>query len=177
MTESVVVQVGQCGNQVGCRFWDLALQEHASVNKSGIYDEALSSFFRNVDSRKSDGGACCVGGEIQNLKARAVLVDMEEGVLSEILQGPLKEVFDSNQLLKDASGSGNNWAVGHMTYGSIHREAMVDLLRRAAEHCDCLQCFFLLHSMGGADRRGGFGCFSTHTFSNEEVEHQRFTAV
>uniref|UniRef100_A0A1A8ERN7 Tubulin, epsilon 1 n=1 Tax=Nothobranchius korthausae TaxID=1143690 RepID=A0A1A8ERN7_9TELE len=79
---------------------------------------------------------------------------MEEGVLNEILQGPLKEVFDSNQLLKDASGSGNNWAVGHMTYGSIHREAMVDLLRRAAEHCDNLQCFFLLHSMGGGTGSG-----------------------
>ncbi len=25
--------VGQCGNQVGCRFWDLALREHAHVNK------------------------------------------------------------------------------------------------------------------------------------------------
>uniref|UniRef100_A0A8C0UTG8 Tubulin/FtsZ GTPase domain-containing protein n=4 Tax=Aves TaxID=8782 RepID=A0A8C0UTG8_CYACU len=51
MTQSVVVQVGQCGNQVGCRFWDLALREHAAVNKKGIYDEALSSFFRNVDTR------------------------------------------------------------------------------------------------------------------------------
>uniref|UniRef100_A0A1A7Y5L4 Tubulin, epsilon 1 n=1 Tax=Iconisemion striatum TaxID=60296 RepID=A0A1A7Y5L4_9TELE len=151
MTESVVVQVGQCGNQVGCRFWDLALREHASVNKSGIYDEALSSFFRNVDSRKSD---CSVEERIQNLKARAVLVDMEEGVVNEILQGPLKEVFDSTQLLTDASGSGNNWAVGYMTYGSVHRETIVDLLRRAAEHCDYLQCFFLLHSLGGGTGSG-----------------------
>ena len=30
---SVIVSVGQCGNQIGCRFWDLALREHASVNK------------------------------------------------------------------------------------------------------------------------------------------------
>uniref|UniRef100_A0A8C9FWT6 Tubulin/FtsZ GTPase domain-containing protein n=1 Tax=Pavo cristatus TaxID=9049 RepID=A0A8C9FWT6_PAVCR len=36
MTQSVVVQVGQCGNQVGCRFWDLALREHAAVNKAFI---------------------------------------------------------------------------------------------------------------------------------------------
>jgi hypothetical protein len=35
MTQSVVVQVGQCGNQIGARFWDLALQEHATVNKRG----------------------------------------------------------------------------------------------------------------------------------------------
>jgi len=29
--------VGQCGNQIGYRFWDLALREHASVNKVGHY--------------------------------------------------------------------------------------------------------------------------------------------
>ncbi|XP_047244225.1 tubulin epsilon chain isoform X2 [Girardinichthys multiradiatus] len=149
MTQSVVVQVGQCGNQVGCRFWDLALREHAHVNKRGLYDEALSSFFRNVDSRKSSSGACCVGGRIQRLKARAVLIDMEEGVVNGILQGPLREVFDSTQLLTDVSGSGNNWAVGHLTYGSAYRESIVNTLRKTAEHCDCLQCFFLIHSMGG----------------------------
>ncbi|XP_058501910.1 tubulin epsilon chain [Solea solea] len=154
MTQSVIVQVGQCGNQIGCRFWDLALREHAHVNKKGVYDEALSSFFRNVDSRISDGGACGVGERIQHLKARAVLVDMEEGVVNEILQGPLREVFDSTQLLTDVSGSGNNWAVGHMTYGSAYREQIVDKLRKAAEHCDCLQCFFLIHSMGGGTGSG-----------------------
>lgn len=30
---SLPFAVGQCGNQVGCRFWDLALREHAAVNK------------------------------------------------------------------------------------------------------------------------------------------------
>ncbi|KAK5904065.1 hypothetical protein CgunFtcFv8_007788 [Champsocephalus gunnari] len=154
MTQSVVVQVGQCGNQVGCRFWDLALREHAHVNKKGLYDQALGSFFRNVDSSTCDGEAHSVGGRIQHLKARAVLVDMEEGVVNEILQGPLREMFDSTQLLTDVSGSGNNWAVGHMTYGSAYREQIVDTLRKAAEHCDCLQCFFLIHSMGGGTGSG-----------------------
>ncbi|KAJ7983674.1 hypothetical protein DPEC_G00374200 [Dallia pectoralis] len=155
MTQSVVVQVGQCGNQVGCRFWDLALREHAHVNKTGIYDEALSSFFRNVDSSRSDGGACdLIGGRIRFLKARAVLVDMEEGVVNEILQGPLREVFDSTHLITDVSGSGNNWAVGHWTYGSAYKEVIVDQLRKAAEHCDCLQSFFLIHSMGGGTGSG-----------------------
>lgn len=42
-------------------------------------------------------------------------------------------------------------AVGHMTYGSAYREQIVDKLRKAAEHCDCLQCFFLIHSMGGGN--------------------------
>ncbi|XP_053542005.1 tubulin epsilon chain isoform X2 [Ictalurus punctatus] len=151
MTQSVIIQVGQCGNQVGCRFWDLALREHAHVNKRGIYDEALSSFFRNVDPRRSGGAP---GSRITALKARAVLIDMEEGVLSQVLCGPLQQLFSSTQLISNSYGSGNNWAVGHHTYGSVYREQIVDQIRQAAEHCDCLQCFFLIHSMGGGTGSG-----------------------
>ena len=104
MTQSVVVQVGQCGNQIGCCFWDLALREHAAVNKKGIYDEAISSFFRNVDTRVVGDGGSISKGKICSLKARAVLTDMEEGVVNEILQGPLRDVFDSKQLITDISG-------------------------------------------------------------------------
>ncbi|XP_066533325.1 tubulin epsilon chain [Hoplias malabaricus] len=155
MTQSVVIQVGQCGNQVGCRFWDLALREHAHVNKRGIYDEALSSFFQNVDLRRSDGGGGgAPGSRISSLRARAVLVDMEEGVLTEVLQGPLRHLFSSTQLISDVSGSGNNWAVGHLSYGSVYGEKIMDQVRKAAEKCDCLQCFFLLHSMGGGTGSG-----------------------
>ena len=49
--ELITIQVGQCGNQVGSRFWDLALREHAANNPRGVFDEPLSAFFRNVDSR------------------------------------------------------------------------------------------------------------------------------
>jgi tubulin epsilon len=40
--ELITVQVGQCGNQIGCKFWELALKEHAAYNPSGVYDDAIS---------------------------------------------------------------------------------------------------------------------------------------
>ena len=46
---------------------------------------------------------------LTSCSVQAVLVDMEESVVSEMLGGPLGEVFDSQQLLTDVSGSGNNW--------------------------------------------------------------------
>ncbi|XP_044282136.1 tubulin epsilon chain isoform X1 [Varanus komodoensis] len=173
MTQSVVIQVGQCGNQIGCRFWDLALREHAAVNKKGIYDEALSSFFRNVTSRTDGVGADVSRGKICSLKARAVLIDMEEGVVNEILQGPLRDVFDSKQLITDVSGSGNNWAVGHKMYGCRYQEHIVEKLRKAAEHCDCLQCFFIIHSMGGGTG-SGLGTFLLRILEDEFPEVYRF---
>ncbi|XP_053382709.1 tubulin epsilon chain-like [Mercenaria mercenaria] len=180
MTQSIVVQVGQCGNQIGCRFWDLALREHATVNKHGTYDESLSSFFRNVDSRFDDPANIPLDrgtGKIKSLKARAVLVDMEEGVVSEMMKGPLREVFDFKQLLTDVSGAGNNWAVGHKMYGSQYREHLSDIIRRAAEFCDCLQCFFILHSMGGGTG-SGVGTFILNLLEDEYPDVYRFvTAV
>lgn len=40
--EMITLQVGQCGNQVATRFWDLALQEHTAHNTSRVYDDCLS---------------------------------------------------------------------------------------------------------------------------------------
>ena len=77
--ELVTVQVGQCGNQVGCRFWELALREHAAHNARGVYDEALSSFFRNVDCSVEPPRSLPVGdgrGIIRNLKARSVIGEL-----------------------------------------------------------------------------------------------------
>uniref|UniRef100_A0A8C5ST62 Tubulin/FtsZ GTPase domain-containing protein n=1 Tax=Laticauda laticaudata TaxID=8630 RepID=A0A8C5ST62_LATLA len=156
MTQSVIVQVGQCGNQIGCRFWDLALREHATVNKVTNGD--------NADNSR---------GKICSLKARALLIDMEEGVVNEILQGPLREVFDSKQLITDVSGSGNNWAVGHNVYGCQYREHIVEKLRKTAEYCDCLQCFFVIHSMGGGTG-SGLGTFLLTVLEDEFPQVYRF---
>ena len=41
---------------------------------------------------------------------KAVLVDMEEGVIGEMVRGPLSSLFDHNQLISSVSGSGNNWS-------------------------------------------------------------------
>ncbi|KAL3889878.1 hypothetical protein ACJMK2_002200 [Sinanodonta woodiana] len=180
MTQSIVVQVGQCGNQIGCRFWDLALREHAGVNKNGVYDEPLSSFFRNVDSRYDDPVDIPVStgkGKIKSLKARAILVDMEEGVVSEMMKGPLREVFDFKQLITDVSGSGNNWAVGNKMYGVQYHDQLSEVVRRSAEFCDCLQCFFILHSMGGGTG-SGLGTYVLNLLEDEYPDVYRFvTAV
>lgn len=177
MTQSIIIQVGQCGNQIGYRFWDLALREHANHNKKGVYNDSMSGFFRNSDPRSEYSNLPSSNkNKICSLKARAVLVDMEEGVVSEILNGPLSELFDHRQLITDVSGSGNNWAVGHHEYGPKYREAILDAIRRAAEFCDCLQCFFIMHSMGGGTG-SGVGTYILHMLKDEFPEVYRFVTA
>eukprot|EP00397_Hematodinium_sp_SG-2012_P012137 GEMP01012299.1.p1 GENE.GEMP01012299.1~~GEMP01012299.1.p1 ORF type:complete len:498 (+),score=96.95 GEMP01012299.1:122-1615(+) len=178
--EVITIQVGQCGNQVGCRFWELALCEHGMQRKqssSPIFDESLSSFFRNVDTRYKDFKdlPCDGSTPIRTLKARAVLVDMEQGVVNSLLRGPLRDIFDHRQLITDVSGAGNNWAHGHEVYGPKYAEALSETIRRTAEACDSLQCFLLLHSLGGGTG-SGVGSYILEMLEDQFPEVFRFVS-
>ena len=57
---------------------------------SGLFDESMSSFFRNVDTRYDVSRDIPLlrgpdaRNPIRSLKARAILIDMEEGVVSQV---------------------------------------------------------------------------------------------
>ena len=140
--ELIFLQVGQCGNQIGCRFWEEALAEHILKGKSDAdsFDDAMSSFFYISPT-----------GQV---KARAVPIDMEEGVLSSMMKGPLRHRFDVGHFVTDTTGCGNNWAVGHIELGEKYAEEIAESVRRMAEPCDSLQTFFFLHSLGGGTGSG-----------------------
>eukprot|EP00939_MAST-03C_sp_MAST-3C-sp1_P004167 g4167.t1 len=154
--EIVTLQVGQCGNQIGCKFWELALQEHAKNNgaSKATYDESMSTFFRNVEKRGHERDLA-VGGDLRCLRARAVLIDMEEGVVNRVMRSPLGSLFKGEaQTITAPSGAGNNWAYGHMVYGPQYEKQIMERVRRQAEACDSLQSFFVLHSLGGGTGSG-----------------------
>jgi tubulin epsilon len=160
--EIVSIQVGQCGNQVGMKFWDLALKEHAS--RGVLFDDAMSSFFKFENSNN----------EIPNIKARALVVDMEEGVINQLLKSDIAELFDARTFIKDVSGSGNNWAHGFFEYGKIYTDNIIEKLRKILEECDSPQCFMLMHSLGGGTG-SGLGSFILKTLHDCFEEMYKFT--
>ncbi|KAF4316545.1 hypothetical protein BBO99_00005366 [Phytophthora kernoviae] len=177
--ELITLQVGQCGNQIGRQFWQLALEEHAKQSKRSRFDESMSSFFRNVDARSSESvDLPFANGQaaIKSLKARAILVDMEQGPVAETMAGPLGELFDQQQLLTDVSGSGNNWAHGYCLYGPQYKDQLEDKLHRAVELCDSLQSFFVLHSMGGGTG-SGLGTYILGLLEDQYPDVYRFASV
>ncbi|DBA00874.1 TPA: hypothetical protein N0F65_008517 [Lagenidium giganteum] len=177
--ELITLQVGQCGNQIGRQFWQLALEEHAKNSKKRVFDESMSTFFRNVDTRYSDPQDIPFANgtaPIKSLKARAILVDMEQGPVAETMSGPLGELFDQQQFLTDVSGAGNNWAHGHCLYGPQYRDELLSKLRRAVELCDSLQSFFIIHSMGGGTG-SGLGTYILGLLEDHYPEVYRFTTA
>ena len=85
---------------------------------------------------------------------RAVLLDLEPGTMDSVRSGPFGQIFRPDNFVFGQSGAGNNWAKGHYTEGAELVDSVLDVVRKEAESCDCLQGFQLTHSLGGGTGSG-----------------------
>ena len=85
---------------------------------------------------------------------RAILVDLEPGTMDSVRSGPFGQIFRPDNFVFGQSGAGNNWAKGHYTEGAELVDSVLDVVRKEAESCDCLQGFQLCHSLGGGTGSG-----------------------
>jgi len=149
MREIVHIQAGQCGNQIGTKFWEVICGEHG-VAPSGKYEvkgegkseeqlERINVYFSEASGR---------------YVPRAVLVDLEPGTMDACRSSPFGKIFRPGNFVFGQSGAGNNWAKGHYTEGAELIDSVLDVVRKEAEGCDCLQGFQITHSLGGGTGSG-----------------------
>jgi len=146
MREIVHIQAGQCGNQIGAKFWETMAAEHG-ISPSGAYegDNPLQLERINVYFNEGQGG---------RYVPRAVLTDLEPGTMDSIRGGKYGKLFRPDNFVHGQSGAGNNWAKGHYTEGAELVDQIMDVVRKESEGCDMLQGFQLTHSMGGGTGAG-----------------------
>ncbi|KAK1737502.1 tubulin beta chain [Skeletonema marinoi] len=162
MREIVHMQAGQCGNQIGSKFWEVMSQEHGITpagNYEGDNDNQLKRI--NVYFHEGQGG---------RYVPRAVLTDLEPGTMDAIRASPAGGMFRPDNFVFGQSGAGNNWAKGHYTEGAELVDAIMDVTRKEAEACDMLQGFQITHSMGGGTGRyGNSSCFQGSVVPSPKV--------
>merc|ERR1712118_293589 len=80
MRELVHIQGGQCGNQIGAKFWEVISDEHG-VDPTGTYhgDSDLQLERINVYYNEATGG---------RYVPRAILMDLEPGTMDSVRAGP-----------------------------------------------------------------------------------------
>jgi len=93
MREIVHIQAGQCGNQIGAKFWESMAAEHG-IDPQGEYVgdnhlqlERINVYFNN--------------GKDGRYVPRAILTDLEPGTMHAIRSGPFGALFRPDNLYMD----------------------------------------------------------------------------
>jgi len=133
MREIVHLQTGQCGNQIGTKFWEVVSEEHG-IESDGLYKGNSDLQLERISVYYNEAGA-------NKYVPRAVLVDLEPGTMNSVRSGPLGGLFRPDNLVFGQSGAGNNWAKGHYTEGAELVDSVLDVVRKEVEGTDCLQGF------------------------------------
>jgi len=146
MREILHCQAGQCGNQIGAKFWEVLSDEHG-IDPTGAYvgESDLQLERINVYYNEATGG---------RYVPRAVLIDLEPGTMDSVRAGPFGQIFRPDNFVFGQSGAGNNWAKGHYTEGAELIDSVLDVVRKEAENCDLMQGFQITHSLGGGTGSG-----------------------
>ncbi|XP_076119319.1 tubulin beta-4 chain-like isoform X2 [Alosa pseudoharengus] len=125
MREIVHLQAGQCGNQIGAKFWEVISDEHG-IDPTGTYqgDSDLQLERINVYYNEATGG---------KYVPRAILVDLEPGTMDSVRSGPFGQIFRPDNFVFGQSGAGNNWAKGHYTEGAELVDSVLDVVRKEVD--------------------------------------------
>lgn len=114
MREIVHIQAGQCGNQVGTKFWEVISGEHG-IGPDGMFDnesDAAKTFGKDLLLERSS--VYFNEAEEGNFVPRSVCVDLEPGTI-DVLKGSLMgRMYRPDNMVCAQSGAGNNWAKGQL---------------------------------------------------------------
>lgn len=145
--EMIMLQLGQCGNQIGFEFWKKLCKEHGISNEGVLEEHANEGLDRkDVFFYQADD---------EHYIPRSVLMDLEPRVINNIMSSPYRKLYNPENifLAKDGGGAGNNWASGY-SQGQRLYEDIFDIIDREADGSDSLEGFVLTHSIAGGTGSG-----------------------
>jgi hypothetical protein len=113
------------------QFWEVISDEHGIMD-DGVYagTNKLQAERLNVYYNEAGNGRWV---------PRSVMVDLEPGTMDSIKASSMGKLFKPDNFVFGQSGAGNNWAKGHYTEGAELVDQVLDVVRKEAENCDCLQ--------------------------------------
>ena len=176
--EMIMLQLGQCGNQIGFEFWKKLCKEHGISPEGTLEEHATEGLDRkDVFFYQADD---------EHYVPRSVLLDLEPRVVNNIMSSEYKKLYNPENvyLAKDGGGAGNNWARCVWNVNQLHKliwlsltcvklypiisfsifsgfaqgkkyyEEVFDIIDREADGSDSLEGFILTHSIAGGTGSG-----------------------
>jgi tubulin alpha len=139
------LHIGQAGVQLGEAAWELFSLEH-DINVDGTLkpdkkvDDNMMTFFSDTKSGK--------------VVPRALFVDLEQSVISKMMTGEYRSLYNPNFMIMGKEDAANNYARGHYTISREYIEPVMDQVLKLAENCDGFQGFLIYNSFGGGTGSG-----------------------
>lgn len=176
LRETITIQVGQCGNQVGLEYWNQLSNEHG-INPDGTpmayhneneYEFQLlngnilpdhqplapslpSSSNTQSGDRKDQPNLFFSLSDSNKYTPRAILIDLDFPVVKKCTNS--LPMFNPRNIHYSDTPAGNIWLRGYR-YGSQHESELLDLIDREVDKCDNLANFQLIHSVAGGTGSG-----------------------
>ena len=148
VNNTIVVSVGQAGNQIAASFWKNICQEHGIDPLTGevAAGQELRGNWNSFFSNLGDQG-------VTGYVPRSVMVDLEPSVIEEV-RSSSGSLYNPANLLSRSEGAGSNFAVGYMGEGRELVAAVVARIQAEIEKCDNVGGIMVLHSLGGGSGSG-----------------------
>ncbi|VDK72783.1 unnamed protein product [Onchocerca ochengi] len=142
----VHIQVGQCGNNIGTKFWEIISDEHG-IGPDGTYKgdspiqlERIGVYFNETKEKR--------------YFPRAILVDLEPEISDSLFSSNYRKLFRTDNFVFGKDSTSNLWPRGYYSEGRKFVGKVLDIVRKEAESSDYLQGFHLTHSLGGGTGSG-----------------------
>ncbi|XP_014254327.1 tubulin beta chain-like [Cimex lectularius] len=146
MRELVVLQLGNCGNGIGTKFWEVISDEHG-VTPDGTWKGDTDLQLERINVYYEEGSR-------STYVPRNVMVDLDPGTRQMITNSPYGRIFKPENMIFGKAGASNNFGKGRYTEGLEVGDQALEVTRRLCEACDCLQGIQILHGLGGGTGSG-----------------------
>ena len=123
--EIVSIQVGECGNNIGSKFWDMISREHglnldgAFIGSPDIKLDKIKVYFN--ESREA------------KFIPRSIFVDLEKDGLNNAKSSEYGKIFKSINMICGELSHHSNWGSGFYTIGAEIIDSIIDIIRKEAE--------------------------------------------
>lgn len=163
VNNTIVISIGQAGNQIAASFWKTICQEHGIDPLTGQTAQGQaprgnwSAFFTKLGESTSG-----------SYVPRAVMVDLEPSVIDNI-KSTSGSLFNPGNLISRTEGAGGNFAVGYLGAG---REVLPEVMGRLdaeIDKCDNVGGIIVLHATGGGSG-SGFGALLIESIKEKYPE-------
>ncbi|MGV3662931.1 MAG: hypothetical protein ACO1TE_22290, partial [Prosthecobacter sp.] len=163
VNNTIVISIGQAGNQIAASFWKTICQEHGIDPLTGQTAQGQaprgnwSAFFSKLGESSSG-----------SYVPRAIMVDLEPSVIDSVKSGS-GSLFNPGNLISRTEGAGGNFAVGYLGAG---REVLPEVMGRLdveIDKCDNVGGIIVLHATGGGSG-SGFGALLIESIKEKYPE-------